>query len=335
MGKTIILIWIISLSLLFSKSNIVPLPDLSKPESIHLDDHRFYIVERTSIYIYNLNNFELQKRIGKEGEGPGEFKILPFLPLFINITDKHIVVNSFGKVAFFNKEGTLLNEEKVKGGYIFYIMPLGHNLAGQGGIQEGNNRYRVINIYDNKLNKIKEVCRVIDDFKGPGNGYDVLEKRFRHQTLDNLLLVAEKPDFTIDVYDTAGKKVSSISQKYNRVPMSQSDSADITDYLKNSSRTKTFFPLFKPLRFPSHFPAIMNLYTANEKIYVMTWRRKNRKTEFFVFDKKGQLIKKTFIFLAFQNPVEPSPFAIRNNRLFQLVENEEAEEWELHISDIK
>jgi len=332
MGKLPAFFGIFILSWIILHGKIVPLPELAKPDSIHLDDQQFYVVETTSIYIYNLEHVKLVKKFGKEGEGPGEFKILPFLPLFVNITDKYIVVNSFGKVSHFDKKGKLVREEKAKGGYIFYIMPLGQYLVGQGGIQENNNRFRTVNIYDKQLNKIKEVCRVIDDFKGPGRGYDVLEKRFRHQTLGERLYVSKERDFIINIYNIEGKMVSSIKLEYDLVALTQKDRENITGYLQNSNRTKAFFPLFKPLRFSSHFPAIMNLYTANEKIYVMTWKRKEQKTEFFIFDKKGQLIKKTFISLAFQNPIEPSPFTIRNDQIYQLVENEETDEWELHIN---
>lgn len=325
-------LFVLSWIILYGK--IVPLPELAKPDSIHLDDQQFYIVEATSISIYNLEQFKLVKKFGKEGEGPEEFKILPFLPLFVNITDKHIVINSFGKVSYFDKKGKPIGEEKVKGGYIFFLMPLGQYLAGQGGIQENNNRFRIVNIYDKQLNKIKEVCRVIDDFKGPGRGYDVLEKRFRHQTMGEHLYISKEKNFNIDIYNTEGEKVSCIKLDYDLVALTQKDRENITGYLQNSNRTKAFFPLFKPLRFPDHFPAVMNMFAANEKLYIMTWKRKNQKTEFFIFDKKGHLIKRTFVPLAFLNPIEPSPFAIRNNRIYQLIENEESDEWELHINEI-
>jgi hypothetical protein len=335
MKKKLILLIIFIWTCFTLDGKVVPLPDLMKPESIQLDDNQFYISEGTSIYIYNFDNFKLVKKIGKEGEGPEEFKTLPFLPLFVNITDKHIVVNSFGKISRFDKKGKFLSEEKVKGGYIFYIMPLGQYLVGQGGVQENKNRYRTINIYDKKLNKLKEVCRVMDDFKGPGRGYDVLEKRFRHQVMENHIFISKEKQFVINIYDLEGKKTSAIKVDYKLVPMTQKDRENITGYLKNSNRTKAFFPLFKPLRFPDYYPAIMNLYSADQKMYIMTWKRKNQETEFFVFNEQGKMLKKFFLPLAFQNAIDPFPFAIKNNKFYQLVENEENEEWELHINEIK
>ena len=314
---------------------IISLPDLLNPDSIQVDEGRFYVAEGTSVYIYSLKDFKLVKKIGKEGEGPREFKILPFLPLFVNITDSQIVVNSFGKVSRFSKTGEWISEEKVKGGYLFFIMPVGDHLVAQGGLQEGKNRFRTVNIYDKQLNKIKEVCRVMDDFKGPGNGYDVLEKRFRHQVIGNRILVSKEKEFILDVYDPEGKKISVIGQDYDRVPMTRKDQEDITDYLKNSPRTKAFFPLFGGLRFPGHFPALMNLYCANNKIYVMTWRRNEGKNEFFIFNSSGQLIKKTYIPLTYRNAIEASPLAIGNDRLYQLVDNEKTDGWELHINELK
>jgi hypothetical protein len=77
------------------------------------------------------------------------------------------------------------------------------------------------------------------------------------------------------------------------------------------------------------------MFSTGKKLYVMTWRRKNQQNEFFIFDENLKLIRKSFLPLAYRNAILPAPFAIRNNKLYQLVENEDTEEWELHISEIK
>jgi hypothetical protein len=326
-------IFIIGNFILFGK--IIPLPDLLKPISIQIDNSQIYITEGTSIYIYSLDDFKLVKKFGKEGEGPQEFKILPQLPLIINVSTNRIMVNSLGKVSYFTKNGDFIGEEKVKAGFVFNLLPLGKYLAGQGLTQEDNIRYRAINIYDREMNKIKEVCKAEDNFQGPGQGFKVVHTAFGHQTMGNLLFVAQSKEFLINVYDQNGKELSSITMDYELVNMTQKDRDDIKNYIETDASIKQFSEILKPIRYPDEFPAIFTMFSTEEKLYVMTWKRVNQQNEFFVFDTDGNLIKKSFLPLAYQNAILPSPFAIKNNKFYQLVENEENEEWELHINEIK
>lgn len=317
----------------FTKT-VVPLPDLLKPANIFLDDKQIYVTEGTSIFIYSLKDHRLIKKFGKEGEGPEEFKVLPQLQLLLNVSTENIIVNSFGKVSHFTKSGVFIREEKVKGGFVFVLLPLGKNLAGQGVTQENNIRYRSVNIYDQQLNKIKEIAKVEDNFQGPGQGFRVLHEAFAHQTLGNRLYVAKEKDFVINVYDQDGKELSPITVSYDLVPMTQEKKDEIVEFVETDPSTKAFSELLKPLRFPATFPAVFTMFAADKKLYVMTWRRENGKNEFYIFDNDGKLLKKSVLPMQYRNAFLPEPFAIQNNEFYQVVENEETEEWELHITKL-
>ena len=318
----------------FSKT-VVPLPDLLKPSGLFLDEKQFYITEGTSIFIYNLKNHSLIKKFGKEGEGPEEFKVLPQLPLILNVSTDNIIVNSFGKVSIFTKAGVFIREEKVKAGFVFVLLPLGDYLAGQGVTQENNIRYRSVNIYDQQLNKVKEIAKVEDNFQGPGQGFRVLHEAFAHQTLGNRLYVAKDKDFVIKVYNQEGQELSTITGSYDLLPMTQEKKDEIVEFVETDPSTKAFSELLKPLRFPPTFPAVFTMFAADEKLYVMTWKGKDGKNEIFSFDPNGKLLEKSFVPMKYQNAFLPSPFAIQNGKFYQVVENEDTEEWELHITDLK
>jgi hypothetical protein len=316
-------------------ANVVTLPELLKPNTIQLDDNQIYITEEASIYIYSLDTFKQVKKFGKVGEGPQEFRILPQLPLIINVSTDRIIVNSLGKVSRFTKKGEFISEEKVKAGFVFNLLPLGKYLAGQGVSQENNVRYRTINIYDRELNKLTEVCRAEDNFQGPGQGFKVVNTAFVHQIMGKRLLIARSRDFIINVYDWNGKELSPITMDYKLVKLKQKDREDIEEFINTDPSIKQFSELLKPIHYPNEFPAILTMFSTDEKLYVMTWRRENQQNEFFIFDQDGKLLKKSFIPLAYRNAILPAPFAIKNNKLYQLKENEDTEEWELHINDIK
>jgi hypothetical protein len=335
MRKILLIILVFAIWGVGLTKTVVPLPELLKPANMFLDDKQIYITEGTSIFIYSLKNHNLIKKFGKEGEGPEEFKVLPQLQLILNVSTENIIVNSFGKVSHFTKTGVFIREEKVKGGFVFFLLPLGDKLAGQGVTQENNIRYRSVNIYDQQLNKVKEIAKVEDNFQGPGQGFRVLHESFAHQTLGNRLYVAKDKDFVIHVYDQDGKTLSPITVSYDLIPMTQEKKDEIVEFVETDPSTKAFSELLKPLRFPPTFPAVFTMFAADDKLYVMTWNRKDGKNEIFSFDPDGQLLETSFVPMKYQNALLPSPFAIQNGKFYQVVENEDTEEWELHIIDLK
>ena len=74
MRKTsfVILFAILAVSLLATKT--IPLPELTNPAGILVEDDQIYITQFPEIFIYSLKDFKLKKTFGKRGEGPAEFK---------------------------------------------------------------------------------------------------------------------------------------------------------------------------------------------------------------------------------------------------------------------
>ena len=146
-------------------SESVMLEELIEPNSILVDRQNLhiYIPEATTIYIYDLKNFKLKKQFGKKGEGPQEFLIDVLRgveELQIDIQTPELMVNSLGKISFFSKkDGSYIREIK-SNSRAREFKPLGIGYAGQGMTVQGGVQYRAVNIYDSKLNKIKEVFKV-------------------------------------------------------------------------------------------------------------------------------------------------------------------------------
>jgi len=73
------------------------------------------------------------------------------------------------------------------------------------------------------------------------------------------------------------------------------------------------------------------------KIYVQTYKQKGSLSEFFVFDFKGNLMKKVFLPTASRYKVKLNheiAFTFYNNKYYYLKENLDAEEWELHMEEV-
>lgn len=64
----LILILLLFINLVFA-AKITTFPDLLKPGRLIVDGKQIFITEGTTIRIYSLEDFSLQKKFGKMGEG--------------------------------------------------------------------------------------------------------------------------------------------------------------------------------------------------------------------------------------------------------------------------
>lgn len=320
------------------ESKVIPLPDLMNPLTISADENQLYITEGINIYIYSKKDLILKKKFGKEGEGPQEFKLLQpgGFPLIIDVQTDDIIVNSLSKISFFTKTGDFKNEMKVAIGVLSgAYQPLASGFAGIGFTQENNLVYRTIHITDQKMNKIKDVYRIEHDFQ-QGKGFKGVPNPYTFQTNNNKLFLAWENEFVIHVFDEKGDKLYSINQAYSQLPITDDHKNRILEYYRTAPNTKQIYELLKDqIYFPKLFPAIRNLIIIGEKIYVQTYKQEGKQAEFYLFDLKGKLMKKLMLPVRDQSPVLIYPYIIDEKKIYQLIENEDEEEWELHVADIK
>ncbi len=314
----------------------VTLAELVNPDSIEVDQYQAYITEGTSIYIYDLENFKMKTKFGKMGEGPKEFmanRQSGNPPLTINVQTKNIVVNSLNKVSFFSKDGNFKNEQKV-GAFSDRFIPLGKGFAAQTLTTEEGKRYWRLDIYDSNLNKVKGVFKIEHHFQGLGKGFKVLQESRLYAAYDNKLFVAWEKDFNIRVFDSHGGKLYSVNYNYEKLPVTEEDRRRIIEYFKTNPHLKELYEAIKPIQLPKYYPAIRNMQINDGKIYAITFKRSNEKTECLIIDLKGKLLDKIYLYLKTIDIFALYPFTINNRNIYQLVETED-ETWELHIDSIK
>jgi hypothetical protein len=318
-------------------AKIVTLPEVSKPDFLIVDCHQLYITEGPSIYIYSLTDFTLKKKFGKEGEGPQEFKINSYggSVLGIDIQPDAILISSVGKLSIYTREGKFKKEMKAP--FHFFrnmFMGMGKCFVGTGSTQDQRKNYITAVIYDEELKKVKEACRWENFFK-PGKGTRVFDEPIIFQVSDNKIIATSGRDFKLNVFDNKGTILYSIHQEYEKIEISEDLKKEVVDYFKTSPTTKNVFNYMQPIIFPNDFPAIRNFLAKDKKLYITTYRKKDQKTELFIFDLKGNLLKKTFIPIAAQTPLIDYPYNIKDGKLYQLLENDNIEDWDLHILEIE
>lgn len=309
-------------------SKIVSLPDIFEPSSIVVYNNQIYIVEGTTIYIYSLEDFTLKKKFGRKGEGPQEFKDDIWS---IEVKPDYILVNSLNKVSFFTRGGDFLNEKinpTVLGGSLF--KPVGNKFVGYSIEREDKTFYVVYSIFDTKLKKTKELYKM-KWMVQPGRKRKLFET-FWYGTYDSKIFIAREERFIIDMFNSEGEKIFSINQKYKKLKFTDFHKRKFLDFWK-STYPETYEIRKRRTEFPKYFPAVKTCLVTDKKIYVQTYKKKDKKTEFFIFNIEGELINKIMIPLVKKNPREDYPYTIKNGKLYQLVYDIDNYEWELHITE--
>lgn len=318
---------------------VVPMPDLQYPQEIIIDRGNLVITELPEIFVYSLKDFKLKAKFGKLGEGPGEFQHYVFVAAWPKKAG-HLVVSSHLKAAFYTHEGKFVNEKRSSDPSVMncFFKPVGDNYVSYGAFKENNIQYYSVNMYDPELTKIKRIFK----WKNPavrGKPFDPTDFDLRGGEVevygDKIFMLVRKKG-NIEVFDKSGEKLFSINYAYEPVPITTGDKEKFTDYYKNGPRYKRIWHILKGrLQYPEYFPAARKMVVADNKIFILTHKSKDGKSEFIVFDLNGKFVEKRMVPIVNQNPRMPYAFTIHGGKLYQTVEDIEKEEWFLHIHSIQ
>ena len=245
-----------------------------------------------------------------------------------------IMVNSMGRVSFFTKDGTYLREIQVASGNNF--KQIGSYYAGYSTSREDKTLYVTINLYDPAFSKLKEIYRK-DYFVQPNKRFNLAKlgcgnaRRAVYMVHQEKIFV-EGEENTIHVFNKEGNEEYVIRLDYEKLKISETHKAEILKDLYTIYTSPLMQKLIKEKGFfPEYFPARI-FSIADQRIFIPTYKKQEGKNEFIVLDVKGNLLEKIYLPFADRQLLLPYPYSIKNGRYYQLVDNEETGEWELHIS---
>jgi hypothetical protein len=195
----------------------VILPQICDPQSIVVDNGQIYIVEYTSIYIYSTKDFKLQRKIGKEGEGPREFRPRPgIFEISINVEPDYLLVKSVQRLSYFTRDGEYIKE--INADIHTELIPHGDQFVGiKRWIGENKTLYSTTSIYDSHFKKIKELITQKRYFQFGKDVNIILQARLRRPLCyshhDRIIVEGEYFE-AIHIFNKNGEKFS-----YNNYPV--------------------------------------------------------------------------------------------------------------------
>lgn len=332
MKRVYLLSCLLMVSGLVFAGRVIPLPDLSRPQRIYADQEQLFITEGAAVYIYSLKDFKLQKRFGKRGEGPGEFRESGE-GIRLDFTPANIIVISLGRLSYFSRDGRLIKETTVVNPRRFAFQELGSGYVGKEFLREKKGIFFAVNLYDRNLKKGKEIYRYKHPFYPRSKPIDPLCPRKGTYYVHRGKIFYDDEEGTIHVLDSSGKELYSIRHEYGRVKIEDIHKERYLMFWRTDLRPE--YTAFKDrLKFPAAFPPIRNFHIVDDKIYVITHMEKSNRCKMLVFALDGKLLKEVFVPLVDINMLVPdlyNYYTIHKDKLYILRDNPDTEVWELHL----
>lgn len=314
---------------------LATLNEILKPDYLAVDKEQIYVVQGAEVFIYSLKDYKLITKFGKAGEGPQEFKINPFNPLASVLVfpyQDELVINSLGRVSTFSKKGEFIREMSTKDPMLSYVRPIGDGYIGMkttAGAQF-KNMTQAVALYDKDFNKKKDVYAL--QAMKDGKSVQPQVNTFFQLTSGKIVLSGED-EFVVNIYNSSGEKISSIKRDYKRLKLTDEFKKRYFKILEEAFKNlpPTFFEQYKKsIFFKDYFPAVQFAYAADNTVYILTYDENDDMVETFVYDINGKFLKRTMLPLSFKGLRYVFLRYIKNNHLYQFIENEEEETWELH-----
>ncbi len=320
-----------------SESNIME--NLVKPSMIIVKENKLYVLEKTTISIYSLKDLKLINTFGKSGEGPKEFMARPFgPPMSMSFVNGELVVNSNNKLSYFTPGGKFIRERKAFANLVLYQIKDSFVVVGPSVDSEG--KFRIsFRLYSSKLKERKNLFQT-NISVDPQNNFILPLSAFTYNPSykNNIFVTASNKDFVIDIFNSKGNLIRRIKRDFVKQRISEKFKTKILQWFKNFSPYKKFYDSMKKfIKFKEYFPAIRDIYLADDTIHVITYKRKGDLWECILLDMRGKEIRRIFVPLDRYIPFTYYAilYSIDNGKMYSLIENEDEETWELHITALK
>ncbi len=331
---TFFFFFLVLITPIISAKKLAVFPTLEDPRAMELDNEQICILERYSISIFSSRTFELIKKIGNKGEGPGEW----LTAIRFKIYPEMIVLNSMQKLLAFSREGKLIFELRKRDITLSIIWPVGKNFVCLRGYQNANSGLtRTIDIINKQQEILKEisVIRESNEVKENSNVDQVnpFDHYYNFNVYNDLIFIYDTSrGFHIEVFNSEGQLLYEIDKnsEVEPIPVTEKIKSEFLKKNKNSDDIKVSRMFGKKVKyiFPKYFPSFKRIFIDSGKIYAVTYKKKSDKNEIIIMDLKGKILKRVFLDL------RGECLKIFNGGLYYLKDNVENEEWELYYEPI-
>jgi len=325
---------------------IIALPEIGSPRQIVVEKGRVYFADRRDVVVYNLSDGRFLKRIGKRGQGPGEFDSSPSR---LSVLGDRIIVKESRGLECFNLEGIHIYARREPDLIAFYpLLPVGRNFVGFPMIRNDDGSLAAPSgrIYDSNLKLKRKFFGELPAFPPapppPGSAKPaeksdrLLIRDYGDYTVygDQIYVADSSRGFSISVFDENGNLLREIKPPISKVKVPKSFVDEVVKEWKASKDWKTNYSYINPV-VPKYFPALIDFKIDRGRIFALRAAEKDGLYEIIVMNLEGTILGREFRF-----PLRPNfemPFFngfkydIEGNELVWFAYDDAKETYEMHI----
>jgi hypothetical protein len=330
--------FVLQINTLFSEKLSV-LNEVLKPERFAVGNGYIYVLEKTTIHIYDQKTYKYVGKFGKEGEGPREIKKNMFgAPIGITPHKGKIIITSSAKVSFYTATGKYISEQRVAQFDNFY--PFGDKyICISQAEKKGDNATRVLALFiaDKQLKKGKVIYKSNFEVGMNFKWEFPITPFYPSATDDKVFVIDGKKGFSINIYDKDGNKIGRIFKDVKKVKIPDSYKKNTIKWFKTNPNYKNIWNFFKTrISFKKFYPQIFNIFAEKNRLYIFTNTMKGELRECIITDLKGNEIKRKFFYSPENYGMNFKFMAdLDNNYYYWIVENEDDETWDLYREKIE
>ncbi len=320
------------ISFLLPAQEVFDLTEVEKPDGIAVDHDFVYISEGPSVSVFSGEKLKRVMEFGREGEGPGEFK--RFARVFPQ-TDQ-LVVFSLGKLSYFTRQGEFIREIRLVGRSVF-VEPLADGFVCDEMSRDPKDSMvmKELKVHVTGKNSTTVIGR-FPYYMQPGRKTNLLLETQNSFHVDGNSIVVDNELRELLVFDGSGRKISTIVPDFGApVAVTAEDIRRIDDYYGADPRFGEYYRQSRQqIEFSDHFPFIKEFRVNGGKAYILTYAVKDGKSEILVYNLSGKFVVRTWIKTADVLPNVTQPFAVFDDTVYQLADDEERDVWTLMVNRI-
>lgn len=325
--KSILFLFILyALNIYIQAKKLTDLPRLTEYFHITIGDKYIYISDGKAytIRIYLRKDYQYIKSFGKQGEGPGEFITYPNT---VYIRGKELI--SFNKKEMhFTLEGKLIREKRlpfkflkpVLNNYITEEMDINNKKLTKFG-----NPHMLINIYNNKFERIKTIYNIIEKNVIKRGIYECFWYRQNFNVIDDKIVISDPTKgFYFKIFDSNGSFLYEINIPYKKIYITDTyRTNELMEMKKDFGKHWNRFKKSTNFIWPKYLPTYMDANIFDNKICVFKYTDKGYMLELIIIDLKGKVLGKALI------PRESQKMCTLKDGIYYYI-YEGDEDWELH-----
>jgi hypothetical protein len=299
---------------------------MAKPIELRIDGGYIYISDQYTVYAYDINTFNLVKKLCNRGEGPEEFRSHPR----ISFSNERLILYDAYKIIIYSKDFKFIKEIKITS-FTNRVNPIKDNFILSNSRIIDNKRYRVFTLYNSELEKIKDLVIELEDQSARKFFINAFS---RCRTWNDKVFIAQPiKGFHIDIFDKNGKMLYNIVKKVKKIKSEEKHKKHFMEEIRyfvgreRFEKAKVRGAFNKPMR--EFIPSINNFWVVDNRIYLKTFDITDTKEKYIIMDVKGKILKEVFLPKTY---LEILTFS--NNKLYYLYESEDDEGWVLYSVEL-